>query len=89
MAWQDLVAAGVEAARLPGHAGEFETSLMMSLRPDLVARELPFRQPPEHAEPLVLPAPFRDERNGFWESINGHTDSPAWLPLEREIGSGR
>jgi creatinine amidohydrolase len=83
MAWQDLVAAGIEAAWLPGHAGEFETSLMMSLRPDLVARELPFRQLPENPEALVLPAPFRDERNGFWESINGHTDSPALATPEK------
>lgn len=83
IAWADLVAAGVEPARLPGHAGEFETSIMMSLRPDLVARELPSRPLPEHPEPSALPAPFRDERYGAWQDINGHTDSPALASPEK------
>jgi creatinine amidohydrolase len=83
IAWRDLVAAGVEPARLPGHAGEFETSVMMSLRPDLVAKELPSRQLPVRTEPPVLPTPFRDERHGAWESINGHTDSPALASPEK------
>lgn len=84
MAWGDLVAAGVEAGRLPGHAGEFETSIMMSLRPDLVAKELPSRQVPEHTERPAQPAPFfGDERHGSWESINGHTDSPASASPEK------
>ena len=52
-------------------------------RPDLVAKELPFRQLPERPEPPALPTPFRDERHGFWESINGHTDSPALATPEK------
>jgi creatinine amidohydrolase len=77
MAWHDLVGAGADAVRLPGHAGQFETSLLLSLRPDLVAKDLPVRQLPAGSGPPVTPAAFRDERHGFWESINGHTDSPA------------
>jgi creatinine amidohydrolase len=83
MAWGDLVAAGVEPGRLPGHAGEFETSIMMSLRPDLVAKQLPSREVPRHPDPPVLPTPYRDERHGAWESINGHTDSPALASAEK------
>jgi creatinine amidohydrolase/Fe(II)-dependent formamide hydrolase-like protein len=82
-AWGDLVAAGVEPGRLPGHAGEFETSIMMSLRPDLVAKQLPSREVPRHPDPPVLPTPYRDERHGAWESINGHTDSPALASAEK------
>jgi creatinine amidohydrolase len=38
MAWDELVAAGAQdRGRLPGHAGAFETSLVLALRPDLVA----------------------------------------------------
>ncbi|PZF84228.1 creatininase family protein [Jiangella anatolica] len=37
MAWDELVAAGAQdRGRLPGHAGAFETSLALALRPDLV-----------------------------------------------------
>ena len=78
IAWQALLDAGMEASRLPGHAGDFETSLMLSLRPELVAEDLPKRDLEAGAKPA-----FRDERHGFWESINGHTDSPAIASAEK------
>jgi len=34
----------VTDVRIPGHAGAFETSLIMALRPELVARKLPHRE---------------------------------------------
>ncbi len=83
IAWRDLVDAGADASTLPGHAGEFETSLMLSLRADLVASNLPRRDCPNGLRSPALPAPFRDERHGFWESINGHTDSPALASQEK------
>jgi creatinine amidohydrolase len=56
----------------PGHAGEFETSLTLALRPDLVAAERPRR------DAFDLPARrWREERHGFWRDIDGFTDSPA------------
>ena len=79
IAWKDLLDAGAEVGRLPGHAGEFETSLTLSLRPELVARDLPHRELGRAA----LPPPVRNERHGFWESINGHTDSPAHASREK------
>ena len=69
--------------RLPGHAGVFETSLIMALRPELVANPLPHRSPEELARTTVPPAPFRAERHGFWKSIDGHTDSPDQASAER------
>jgi creatinine amidohydrolase len=69
--------------RLPGHAGAFETSLIMALHPDLVATRLPHRTAEELARSSVPPAPFRAERHGFWQSIDGYTDSPDQASAER------
>lgn len=58
---------------LPGHAGAFETSLMLSLRSDLVREPCPARaNSPEGAAAL-----YRCELHGFWQQIDGYTDSPA------------
>jgi creatinine amidohydrolase len=85
MAWNDLVEAGVHRVRLPGHAGEFETSLLLGLRPELVSGDLPQRDVSGSADAVTLPSPFRDERHGFWKSIDGHTDSPALATREKGI----
>jgi creatinine amidohydrolase len=69
--------------RLPGHAGAFETSLIMALHPDLVASPLPHRTTEELARTTVPPVPFRAERHGFWTSIDGYTDSPDLASAER------
>lgn len=60
----------------PGHAGYFETSLILALRPELVARPLPERDAAELARVAMPATPFRAERHGFWQSISGHTDTP-------------
>jgi creatinine amidohydrolase len=62
--------------RFPGHAGVFETSLIMALRPDLVDEPRPHRTAEELARTMVPPDQFRAERHGFWLSIDGYTDSP-------------
>lgn len=69
--------------RLPGHAGAFETSLIMALHPDLVSNPLPHRTAEELARTTVPSAPFRAERHGFWQSIDGFTDSPDQASAER------
>jgi len=77
IAWEALVAADAHhtdsnpGRRLPGHAGDFETSLVLSLRPDLVAAERPHRDCVPASNP-----PWRYERHGFWREIDGFTDSP-------------
>jgi creatinine amidohydrolase len=77
IAWDRLIEAGAGDGRLlPGHAGSFETSLMLGLRPELVAPNPPSRP----AETAVAPrgrAPFREERHDGWVSMDGFTDSPA------------
>ena len=77
IAWDALVAAEAhKGRRLPGHAGDFETSVVMSLRPDLVPADRPSRSEVFNTDPRGFEAPYRDERHGFWRDINGFTDSP-------------
>jgi creatinine amidohydrolase len=69
--------------RLPGHAGAFETSLIMAVHPDLVVNPLPHRTAVELTRTSIPPAPYRAERHGFWTSIDGFTDSPDQASPER------
>jgi hypothetical protein len=55
----------------------------MALRPDLVADPLPHRTAEELARTAIPPTPFRAERHGFWQSIDGYTDSPDEASAER------
>jgi creatinine amidohydrolase len=77
-AWDVMVAAGaLEVGRLPGHAGGFETSLVMAMRPDLVDTDrLPDREPAPSPPDLRFPGLVREERHGFWPSIDGYSDGP-------------
>ena len=83
MAMEHLAAAGAEMARVPGHAGDFETSVLLSMRPDLVSKDLPQRDLPPSGRWPEQPSTFRDERHGFWKNMNGHTDSPALASAEK------
>jgi creatinine amidohydrolase len=84
IAWDALVGAGAHVGRgLPGHAGDFETSLMLSLRPELVADDRPRRESPSDTDPSGKQSPFRDERHGWWKGIGGFTDSPAQADAKR------
>jgi creatinine amidohydrolase len=77
IAWDALVAAGIhQQGKLPGHAGRFETSLVMAMRPELVVEPRPHRELPEvPGEPRVA-SPFRSEHHGSWQAMDGFTDSP-------------
>jgi creatinine amidohydrolase len=78
IAWEAIVQEGRAASLgiLPGHAGGFETSLMLAMRPDLVRTDLlplPNRRP--------LPTTPRDpaigpliQRHGSWAAIDGYSD---------------
>jgi len=81
-AWDALLAEGAHhVGRAPGHAGAFETSLVLALRPELVREPRPHRDGSHAVDPRSAFAPYRLERNGFWNSIDGYTDSP-------DLGSG-
>lgn len=78
IAWEALIQAGAhESRRLPGHAGSFETSMMLSLKPELVKPDLPRREGPFRSDPRDYRALWRSEAHGFWKEIDGYTDSPA------------
>ncbi|MBL8176892.1 MAG: creatininase family protein [Bryobacterales bacterium] len=77
MAWDGLVAAGGHLGRrLPGHAGDFETSMMLALRPDLAPGPLPHRDNPGDTDVRPRVVGWRTELHGFWKEIDGYTDSP-------------
>jgi creatinine amidohydrolase len=77
IAWDALVAAGAaEVGRFPGHAGRFETSLMLAMRPELVVHPLPHRDQPGSTDPRRFGADLRAEHAGSWQAIDGFGDSP-------------
>ncbi|MFE3515608.1 creatininase family protein [Streptomyces sp. NPDC059166] len=60
----------------PGHAGWFETSLMLAAHPGLVRTPVPARQPVD-PPPLFDRPPYPGltvERHGEWERVGGSTD---------------
>jgi creatinine amidohydrolase len=77
IAWDAFIEAGAHlGARLPGHAGFFETSLVMALRPDLIREPRPHRDNVPDADPRGFARPVRIETHGSWQSFDGYTDSP-------------
>ncbi|HEX5506631.1 MAG TPA: creatininase family protein [Thermomicrobiales bacterium] len=83
IAWDALV--GVEAhadGGLPGHAGAFESSLVLALRPELVQEPRPRRDDATGADPRGVRRPYRAEHHGSWQRMDGYTDSPARATAE-------
>jgi creatinine amidohydrolase len=81
--WDVMVAAGAhQVGRLPGHAGGFETSLVMAMRPELVTSPLPGRTPTPSPDGVRWPGLAREERHGFWQSIDGYSDGPGLANAE-------
>jgi creatinine amidohydrolase len=77
VAWDALIEEKAHlACRLPGHAGIFETSMMLALRGDLVKKDRPHRDQVADTDPRNFHAPYRHERHGSWREIDGYSDSP-------------
>ena len=77
IAWDNLVAEKAhEHGLLPGHAGIFETSQMMALRPELVEESRPHRDSIEKSDPRSFFGAYRVETHGAWQAIDGYSDSP-------------
>ncbi len=77
IAWEGFVGEGAHlGARLPGHAGFFETSLVMALRPELIREPRPDRDNVPDADPRNFARFIRIETHGSWQAIDGYTDSP-------------
>lgn len=78
LAAERLASAGAhDIGTLPGHAGGFETSVVLALDPSLVREPRPHR--PDWSTPHLgtVDAPLRIERPGSWLSTDGFTDSPS------------
>jgi creatinine amidohydrolase len=74
---------GLSAGLVPGHAGHFETSLMLVLAPELVRLESRERDE-SSATPIGIPEPFGAtvRRPGQWESSDGRTDDASLASAE-------
>lgn len=79
IAWDQIVQEGQAGSLgiVPGHAGGFETSLLLALRPDLVRTELlPLPSlrtiPPTPRDPSTGPL---IQRHGSWAEIDGYSDN--------------
>lgn len=80
------IAADAGIDQLPGHAGDFETSNLLALRPELVRRDLlPLPTTPAHQGGSATGGVSRSARgarpgavvarHGAWERINGYSDA--------------
>ena len=78
LCWDGLLALDAhKGCRLPGHAGKFETSVMLALRESLVSSERPQREYDSDTDPRGAYGPYRRERHGSWQAIDGYSDSPS------------
>lgn len=84
LAWDDVVATARRfgVAPVPGHAGSFETSLVLALWPGLVAAEPPTRGHHPEAASGHPQASVVVERHRWVHRIGGFTDSPAAASAE-------
>jgi len=77
VAWEELTDLDAHVnRRLPGHAGSFETSIILSLKPNLVKEPIPSRKSVESTDPRGFGRPVREEHSGSWLKINGYSDNP-------------
>lgn len=86
VAWDALVALDAhQQGRLPGHAGCFESSLMLHLHGELIDKsKLPHRDQVAGTDPRGFAKPYRAEHHGSWQAIDGYSDSPD--RAEAELG---
>lgn len=77
MAWDALVHERAhERARLPGHAGAFESSLVAALWPELVRDPLPERDQSFSSDPRGFHSAYFAEDQENWLRIDGFSDNP-------------
>jgi len=74
--WPFADPAGVRA---PGHAGEFETSVVLAIDPTLVGET----EPRDAEPPLPELADVEIHTAKLWQDINGYTDLPARADARR------
>jgi creatinine amidohydrolase len=75
---------GIDGALVPGHAGRFETALMMAIRPDLVNRDGLSRTQAVPADQGLFSnfAGAVVQTHGAWQKSVGYTDTPAAATAE-------
>ncbi len=76
--------AGFDSALIPGHAGRFETAMMLAIRPDLINKEGLGRTKEVPAEQGLFAnfAGATVQVHGAWQAGPGYTDNPAAASVE-------
>lgn len=78
-----LIAAGLHGPLVPGHAGHFETSLMLALHPELVQLD---QRPDDGGTPLPVALPDLTaaaiRRPNMWETSDGRSDDASEASAE-------
>lgn len=87
IAWESIVNDGQAASLgiVPGHAGGFETSLMLAMRPELVRSEL-LPLPNRRTIPAIPKDPSAGpliQRHGSWKAIDGYSDDAGSASAEK------
>lgn len=81
-----IVEKGLMAGNMiPGHAGRFETSMVMAIRPDLIDQEAlaQVQDLTQEREGLFRPLSGATvQRHGVWAKSTGYTDNPAAASAE-------
>ena len=68
----------IKGERIPGHAGEFETALMLAVKPTSLSEagmQL-VKGRPDLGKSIYGPVPTKVETKGSWEAQGGYTDEP-------------
>jgi creatinine amidohydrolase len=85
IAWREIAPLAVQAGHggLPGHAGAFETSLVLALRPELVRTDaFPPALPARDVTPAQLQSPTVIRAGESLGSGPGYTDDPSLASAE-------
>lgn len=83
MAREALVdAGGADGARLPGHAGGFETSVIAAILDEPIANLPGPSSSFGPTDPRSPEATFRTERPAGWSDTEGYTDDPGVLDID-------
>ncbi|MBB5790666.1 creatininase family protein [Jiangella mangrovi] len=71
--WRFAGNGGADGVNVPGHAGEFETSLVAAVRPEAATGPAEPRETPPHAKATTGATVHAAE---LWSAIDGYTDHP-------------
>lgn len=83
IAWDALVAVNAHLkGLLPGHAGAFESAMVLALLPNAADICPPVRKSNRSSDPRGFQRPYTVEDPSMWRRIDGFTDNPSMARVE-------